>query len=47
MKVEKLLLTHFDAISYKTFKERKEAERVAKKIFPNTIVCYDGMEIKI
>jgi len=47
MKVGKLLLTHFDAISYKTFKERKEAEKVAKKIFPNTIACYDGLELTI
>ena len=47
MKVERLLLTHFDAISYKTFKERKEAEKVARKIFPNTIACHDGFEMKI
>jgi len=47
MRVGKLLLTHFDAISYKTFKERKEAEKTAKKIFPNTIACYDGLEIEI
>jgi len=47
MRVGKLLLTHFDAISYKTFEERKEAEKTAKKIFPNTIACYDGLEIEI
>ncbi len=46
-KVKKLVLTHFGAHLYKTLKERKEAERVAKKIFKNTIAAYDGLEIKI
>lgn len=46
-KVRKLLLTHFDAVSYKTLEERKKAERIARKIFPNTVACYDGFEIEI
>lgn len=44
---KKLLLTHFDAHNYLTLKEREKAEKLARKIFPNTNVCYDGMEVKI
>jgi ribonuclease BN (tRNA processing enzyme) len=45
--VKKLVLTHFGAHLYKTLKERKEAERVARKIFKNTLAAYDGLKIKI
>ncbi|MDP1538855.1 MAG: hypothetical protein Q8M00_02380 [bacterium] len=27
--------------------EREKAEKVAKKIFPDTIACHDGLEIEI
>ena len=45
--VKKLFLTHFDASTYTTIKERKEAEKIAKKIFSNTIAAYDDLEIVI
>jgi len=44
---KRLILTHFDADNYKTIKERKEAESVARKIFKNTIAAIDGMELEI
>lgn len=46
-RVKKLVLTHFDANVYRTMKERKEAERNAKRIFKNTIGAVDGMELKV
>lgn len=46
-KAKKLLLTHFDSLTYTTLQERKEAEKIAKKIFPETYACYDEMEIEI
>ena len=46
-KVKKLLLTHFDARHYLSLRERKEAGEIARKIFPDTCVCYDGTEIEI
>lgn len=46
-KVKNLVLTHFDAYRYKTLKERKEAEKIAKKIFKNTFVAKDNMQIEI
>jgi len=46
-KVKKLALTHFDANNYKTLKERKEAQQIARTIFLNTIVAMDNMQIKI
>ncbi len=45
--VKKLILTHFDASTYKTIRERKKAEDEAKKIFKNTIAASDGLEIDI
>ena len=45
--VKKLILTHFDSGNYKTIKERKEAEKIAKTIFKNTTVAVDGLEIKL
>lgn len=46
-KVKKLALTHFDAYRYKTLKQRKEAEKYAKKIFKNTFCAIDDMKIEI
>lgn len=46
-KVKKLILTHFNANLYRTLKERKEAQKVARTIFKNTISAIDDMEIKI
>jgi len=45
--VKKLILTHFDPHRYKTLEERKEAGEFAKKIFENTFVAKDNMEIEI
>jgi len=45
--VKKLVLMHFEAQKYTTIKKRKEAERIAKNIFENTIVAMDDMEIEV
>ena len=45
--VKKLVMTHFGAHLYDTLKKRKEAEKIAKKIFPNTIATTDGLIMKI
>ncbi|MBI4650202.1 MBL fold metallo-hydrolase [Candidatus Desantisbacteria bacterium] len=42
-----LVLIHFDAALYKTMKERKEAEKTAKKIFKNTFAAKDNLSIEI
>lgn len=44
---KKLFLTHFAANLYLKKSERKIAEKVARKIFKNTIAAFDGLEIKI
>lgn len=46
-KVKKLILTHFDANIYKSLSERKETERIVRKIFKNTIAAIDGLEIEL
>ncbi|MBY8992586.1 MAG: MBL fold metallo-hydrolase [Candidatus Lokiarchaeota archaeon] len=46
-KVKKLVLTHFDASSYKTLQDRKIAEKKAKTIFPEAIAAIDGLEIML
>jgi ribonuclease BN (tRNA processing enzyme) len=46
-KVKKLILTHFGANFYLKKSEKKEAEKVARKIFKNTIAAFDGLEILI
>lgn len=45
--VKKLVLTHFEAHLYDTFKKRKEAEEKAKKIFPNTITATDNLILEV
>ena len=45
--VKKLVLTHFDASRYPTIASRKEAEKVAKETFLNSIASEDGMEIEV
>lgn len=45
--VQKLILTHFSADLYSNEGERLEAERIARKIFPNSISAYDNLVIKI
>ena len=46
-KVKRLVLTHFDAHSYKTMKDRLQAEITAKKNFRDTVAAYDGLEIEL
>lgn len=43
--VKKLILTHFDANTYLTVQERKEAEEIARKTFKNTFTASDGLEL--
>ena len=45
--VQKLILTHFDSDIYRSLKERKEAEKIARTIFKNTTAAIDGLEIKL
>jgi ribonuclease BN (tRNA processing enzyme) len=42
-----LALVHFDAETYKTIAERKYSEKMAQKIFKNTFITTDGMEVEI
>jgi ribonuclease BN (tRNA processing enzyme) len=42
-----LALTHFDAEIYQTIEERKNAEKVAREVFQNTLATTDGLEIEI
>ncbi len=44
---KKLALVHFDASIYQSLEERKQAEKVAKKIFGNTIAATDDMQIEM
>lgn len=43
--VKKLIMTHFGAMD--SIGQRKEAEIIAKKIFPNTIAATDGLTVTI
>lgn len=45
--VRQLILTHFDASQYTTIEHRKQAEKEAQKIFPNTIAATDDMIIEL
>ena len=44
---KKLVLTHFDASKYTSLDLRKEAERKAQEIFPETTVATDDLVIEI
>lgn len=46
-KCKKLFLTHFSASRYVSLKDRKRAEKVARKIFKNTFAARDDMIVKI
>ncbi|MFX1313823.1 MAG: MBL fold metallo-hydrolase, partial [Promethearchaeota archaeon] len=46
-KAKRLILTHFDASSYKTIQDRKEAEEKAKAIFPEITIASDDLELTI
>jgi ribonuclease BN (tRNA processing enzyme) len=45
--VKKLVMTHFSPVAYDTLEKRKEAEKIAKKIFPNTIAATDGLVLEV
>ncbi len=45
--VKKLILNHFDASLYTTMEDRKEAEKQAQAIFPNTIAATDDLIITL
>ncbi len=45
--VKKLVMTHFGAMQYDTFEKRKQAEKIAQKIFPNTIAARDGLFLEV
>ncbi len=45
--VKKLVLTHFGAHLYETLEMRKEAEKKAKEIFPNTVAVTDDLMLEI
>jgi len=45
--VKRLALTHFGAARYSSLEIRKNAEAVAKAIFPNTIAATDGLVINL
>jgi ribonuclease BN (tRNA processing enzyme) len=44
---KRLALTHFDASLYPTIQQRMNAEFQAKKIFANTFIALDDMEIEL
>jgi ribonuclease BN (tRNA processing enzyme) len=46
-RAKRLVLVHFDASIYHTLKERKLAERQARRIFKNTFAAVDDMKIEI
>ena len=46
-RVDRLVLTHFDASIYRRKKDRKHAEAIARNFFQNTIAAFDGLEIEI
>lgn len=45
--VKKLILNHFDASLYTTLNDRKEAEKEAQAIFPNTIAATDDLIVTL
>jgi ribonuclease BN (tRNA processing enzyme) len=46
-RAKRLALVHFDAERYRTIEERKNAQDVAQKIFPDTVATVDDMVIDI
>ncbi len=44
---KRLVLTHFDAVRYKTLQARLAAEKAAKKIFNSSQAAYDGFVVSI
>lgn len=46
-KAKKLVLVHFDAHNYKTLGDRKQSEKVARRLFHDTMAAVDDMQIEI
>ena len=46
-KAKKMVLTHFDASAYKNKKDRKEAETIANKKFPNTSAAIEDCVLRV
>jgi ribonuclease BN (tRNA processing enzyme) len=44
---KKLALMHFDAYEYQTLRERKEAQKTARKLFKNTFSAEDNMSLMV
>lgn len=44
-RAKKLVMAHFDAAEYTNLKQRKDAVKIARKIFRNSYASKDGMEI--
>ncbi len=44
---KKLILTHFDGSLYTSLDDRKESEKEAQRIFPNTSAAYDDLIITL
>jgi ribonuclease BN (tRNA processing enzyme) len=44
---KRLAMVHFDAARYLNFKQRRNAQHIARKIFKNSISAHDGLEIKV
>lgn len=44
---KRLILTHFDALRYRSWEDRSKALAAAKEIFENTEIAYDGMIIEV
>jgi len=44
---KRLIMTHFDANEYHTLKQRKEAEKTARKIFNKCISAKDNMQLSL
>jgi len=45
--IKQLVLTHFDADTYRTMKDREQARVTARELFKNTVAAHDGLEIKL
>jgi len=43
---KRLALLHFDADRYRSFQKRKEAQKIAQKIFKNTVSAIDGLRLR-
>lgn len=45
--VRKLVLTHFDAVAYRSINDRNSAHRRAVSVFKDTVIARDGLKIAV